>query len=241
MAKMIYGLKIFLFRDEFYLTDSELAGLRQFDVFVIRIYLKAWYTCQIPASAPRLDLQLLNDLNAYKTINSLVASVAIESLLNHLWYLSEPMVGLAFFDPEIPEDQLKKMALALEKEGSPNCPVRVNLSEQQVLQMQLHDFVTSNTKKLFAALNMNTVFLQQHPHTWKANTDYTQALRQVAALKVVNDPAERGVALMQTFNSSLSNQEEQKQFILQVVERHRKEFPNSKKATLTQKVTTRDM
>jgi len=41
--------------------------------------------------------------------------------------------------------------------------------------------------------------------------------RIVRSLKVVNDAAERGVAMIQAFNG-VTNQEEQKQFILQVVE-----------------------
>ena len=43
-------------------------------------------------------------------------------------------------------------------------------------------------------------------------------------LTCVNDCAERGVALMQTFNESITKNEEQKQFLLQVVEKHRKKF-----------------
>jgi len=44
--------------------------------------------------------------------------------------------------------------------------------------------------------------------------------------------AERGVALMQNFNKTLMKDEEQQQFILQVVERNQKLFPNSLKTTV---------
>ena len=233
MAKMIYGLKIFLFRDQFHVTAKELAGLRQFNVFIIQLYLKAWYTCQIPATAPRHDLQLIKDLGQYKRVNPAVAKVAMESILSHLWYLSEPMIGLGFFDAEVPPDQLREMVLALQKRGSVDCPVRLKLKEEEVAQKQLQDFVTSNTTKLFSALGINMDFLQQDPHTWRTNANYKAGKQRVASLKVVNDVAERGVALIQEFNSTLSNQEEQKQFVLQVVERHRKEYPNANKATVT--------
>jgi hypothetical protein len=43
-------------------------------------------------------------------------------------------------------------------------------------------------------------------------------------VKVVNDLAERAVALIQEFNSSLTRNEEQKQYLLQVVEDHRSKF-----------------
>ena len=50
-------------------------------------------------------------------------------------------------------------------------------------------------------------------------------------LRVVNDTAERGVALMQEFNAFLKN-EEQTQFAIQVIKEHHKCYPDSKKETL---------
>lgn len=44
MAKLIYSLKIYLFRSQFKLTSKELRGLRQFSQFVVTVYLKAWFT-----------------------------------------------------------------------------------------------------------------------------------------------------------------------------------------------------
>ena len=53
-------------------------------------------------------------------------------------------------------------------------------------------------------------------------------------LAVVNDHAERGDALVQEFNGSLTNDEEQLQFLLQVVVDHWKAFPDPRKRTLAQ-------
>ena len=50
------------------------------------------------------------------------------------------------------------------------------------------------------------------------------------SVKVVNDLAERGVALVQEFNASLTKNEEQKQYLLQVIEDHRRKFPQPTKA-----------
>lgn len=96
MAKIIYSLKIFLFRSQFKLTERELLGLHRFNVFVMKVYLKAWFTCQCPASAPRNDLSLLKNIEAYKTLDVSVATVAMKSFSNHLWYISETLIGLAF-------------------------------------------------------------------------------------------------------------------------------------------------
>lgn len=49
---------------------------------------------------------------------------------------------------------------------------------------------------------------------------------------MVNDVAERGVALIQQFNTTITHDEEQKQYLLQIVESHRKKFKNCNKSTL---------
>jgi hypothetical protein len=61
------------------------------------------------------------------------------------------------------------------------------------------------------AFNLPHDFLQLDPATWESNDDYVVACNKFARkLKVVNDAAECGVALIQTFNAILTNQEEQK-------------------------------
>ena len=58
------------------------------------------------------------------------------------------------------------------------------------------------------------------------------AERIVKSLKVVNDMAERGVKLIQDYNTILTKDEEQKQFLLQVIQEHRRMYPDSKKTTV---------
>ena len=79
--------------------------------------------------------------------------------------------------------------------------------------------------KLFTALELSIDFLHEHPSAWDALDSFREARVRVMSLKVVNDAAERGVALIQSFNAVLTNQKEQKQFLLLAVEKHRKNFP----------------
>lgn len=97
---------------------------------------------------------------------------------------------------------------------------------------KLSDFVTNQTIHLFEALNIETNFLWTDPSTWETNKEFLSGKKAVESLKVVNDIAERGVSLISSFNSVLTNQEEQKQFLLQVVEKHRQQYPNPNKKTL---------
>ena len=65
--------------------------------------------------------------------------------------------------------------------------------------------------------------------------DFEKELSIIRGLDVTNDAAERGaLALIQSFNSRITTSEEQKQFLLQIVEEHRRSLPNSNKSKLVQ-------
>jgi exonuclease VII small subunit len=55
---------------------------------------------------------------------------------------------------------------------------------------------------------------------------------RVESLAVVNNSAERGIALMSQLNKTLTKNEDEKQKIIQVVENNRKQIPNPKKKKL---------
>lgn len=231
MAKLIYSLKIYLFRSQFHLAPRELAGLRDFNIFVVQIYLKAWYRCQCPVLAPLNDLELLKQFAAYET-NQNVAKAAMKSFTNHLWYLSETLIGFAFFDSRVSDEVRVTMVKAMDRSSSDDPQRRIKIDEKHISGMQLYDFVTHNTKKLFEALQIPMDFLLLHPSTWEEDEGFLAGKRKLQQLKVVNDAAERGVALIQSFNAVLTNQEDQKQYLLQLVEKHRKDYPDSNKATI---------
>lgn len=93
MAKAIYSLKIFLFRDQLKMSKKEQKGIKDICVFTVRIYVKYWYEAQSAPFAPGNDLQLLKDLKLYEDINPLISKVAIKKIMGQLWYLSEELVG----------------------------------------------------------------------------------------------------------------------------------------------------
>ena len=88
--------------------------------------------------------------------------------------------------------------------------------------MQLYDFVTINSRKMFNLLSIPDSFLQADPKTWITNQDYLKSEETVCALRVTNDTAERGIALIQEYSGLLSKDEDQTQVILQLVAEHRK-------------------
>jgi hypothetical protein len=57
MAKAIYCIKIYLFRDQFTLTNLEEKTITDICLFLINIYVKAWFNAPKPTLAPDQDLQ----------------------------------------------------------------------------------------------------------------------------------------------------------------------------------------
>ena len=120
MAKIIYSMKIWMFKHQFKLTHSEEKGLRDICCFAVQIYVKSWFTATVPRSAPRLDLQLLKSLIKYKESDEIIATNALKKLSNHLWYLSEELIAFAFFDEDVPIETKNKMREALNNPSEPN-------------------------------------------------------------------------------------------------------------------------
>ena len=230
MARLIYSLKIFMFRDTgFSLSKQEAKGLTDFCVFGVGFYVKAWFQCSLSTAAPANDLRLLKLLT---TVDSPAVKGALKKLCGQLWYLSEELVALAFFDRNIDAVEKRAMVEGLSCEGEEDPPKRITVDQAMIPNKRLHDFVTKSTKKFFQILGLPDSFLDTDPDTWVTNPSYLQAEEVVRELRVVNDTAERGVALMQEYNGLLTKDEEQTQFALQVVQEHRKLYPDCRKSTI---------
>lgn len=234
MAKAIYCLKIFLFRDEFEMTDCEMNGVRDICIFVVKIYLKVWFKASVAIEAPMQTLTLLKNLHAYSNIDANVSKEALRKFCNHLWYLSPENVALAFFDPNITFDNKKRMVAALDNVNDNDTKKIIALPNNvcHYVNKDIEHFVSQKTLSFFERFNIPMDFLEKDPKDWSDDTSYNVGLNIARKLKVVNDSAERAVKLMEDYNRVLSQNEEEKQFILQIVSEYRKRYPNSKKSTL---------
>lgn len=236
MAKVIYALKIWMFRNQFKLTKKEEKGLLEICIFTVRLFITAWYQAPGATLAPRLDLQLLKDIDAYKSQNALISQVALKKFMGHLWYLSEELVALAFFDDKVSSDTKRKMVRALNNETHHLTVKRAIVDAAVIQKKNLEDFVSSNTLQFFKIIGISSKFLEKDVEMWIADEEYQAAKCTTQHMKVVNDIAERGVALMDEYNKLLTNDEEQKQFLLLVVQKYRQSFPDRKKSTLIEGV-----
>ena len=233
MAKAIYSLKIWMFRHQFQLTTKDETGIRDVCLFTVKIYIKYWFSASSAPMAPRNDLQLLHDLKDYEAHHHQIASIAMKKILGHLWYLSEELVALAFFDDNVSVATKENMVKAIRNTTSEDDPLkRIALDPSQVQSNGLEDFVTSNTLRFFQIMDLPCSFLDIGVDNWDTNEDYQSSKRTVVNLRVVNDLAERGVALMEEYNKLLTNDEQQKQFLLQLVRCYRQKYPDRNKETL---------
>lgn len=194
MAKIIYCLKIYFFRNQFTLSVTELSGLEKFNKFVTQIYLEAWFLSSNAISAPRNDLQMLKKLVNYENENKSVAATALKVFSRHLWYLSEHLVGLSFFDDQISVTTKIKMVSALNKKSSlKSVENRLIIDPKKIMDKDISDFITENTKFFFKSLKLDESFLELHPRSWKSDKSYLEGLKIVQELEVVNDSAEVGL------------------------------------------------
>jgi len=92
-------------------------------------------------------------------------------------------------------------------------------TRQLLILLQLH------RAKFSEGFNVNLDFLAKDPSEWENDDSFQSAHQVLSKVAAVNDFAERGVSLIQDYNHILTKDEEQRQFLLQVVEFHRQHFP----------------
>ena len=70
--------------------------------------------------------------------------------------------------------------------------------------------------RLLQLFKNDVIFPAKDQEAWKNNPAYLDALQRIKALVVGNDFADRGVATMQNYNLAFTEDEGQKQYLLQI-------------------------
>ena len=106
MAKIVYGLKIFLFRDALKLPGDEKNKFERFIIFICLYYVKHWITAPVASDAPLNDLTLFKDMLDYEQYDSDVSAAVIEKLRLHTWFLNQEFTPLNLFSSRV-DDEVK--------------------------------------------------------------------------------------------------------------------------------------
>jgi len=182
----------------------------------------------------------LKDVSKYKSVNEKVSKAAFKKFAGHLWYLGEEFVALAFFGRNVTCDEKRQMVEALQSEGNEDISKRVlNIEKDTIEEKNLHDFVTSNTTRFFNILGMDSHFLDADSETWHQYDGYLSAEETAKSIIVTNDTAERGMALIEEYNTLHTCDEEQKQYLLLAVSEHCRRYPDFKKSTLVERASSK--
>lgn len=107
--------------------------------------------------------------------------------------------------------------------------VNISIDYNIFIKKTIEEFIYPNSINFFKRFAIKTSFLNEDPQLWNTNEDYVHAINILQNLKVVNDSAERAVKLIEDYNSIITKNEEQKQFLLQIVADYRKNHSDSKK------------
>ena len=101
------------------MKQDDVDGLLEMCIFIILFYVKSSFDAPSAIKAPNQDLMLLQNLIESRKVNARVSQAASSKLLGHLWYISEDLAALSFFDDTVLSDVKLKMVHAItEREGA---------------------------------------------------------------------------------------------------------------------------
>ena len=111
--------------------------------------------------------------------------------------------------------------------------VRAKIDVKKIEDLKLENFVTPDSYQFFQILGFENVsFLQEDVQKWTTNKNYIKLQERISNLRVVNDIAERGVALVTEYNNLLTKNEKQQQALFLTVSKHRKMLLDMQKNTI---------
>lgn len=230
MAKATYSLKMSVFRKQLRNPIAVANGLMNIAIFVVKVYVRAWFTATQSVASPRNDLDFMQRLVDYEKVHKSIAQAAQHRFASHLWYLSEVNIGFSVFDEKLTDNERKEIVGGiLWREGSENPPKKRELDVRAVKGMKLGDLSTTKTMDFFDILGICTDFFKVPVSRWANRDDYNLGKKIATHLRVVNEHAERGVKLMQDYNRKITQKESSFQDLLVNVHTFRQSLPDKKK------------
>ena len=148
--------------------------------------------------------------------------------------MSQELLGLAFFDSRVSSSTKIRMVSAMqnEEDQDQDHSKRIIFYLDSFKDKNVEDFVTEKSMALFQMMELPYGLFAVDLDLWEDRDNYKQETETVESLKVVNDHAERRVALLQEYSGLITRDEAQLQYLLQVVEDHRRLYPHGRRQTL---------
>ena len=241
MASSLYLLKICLYQKQFVTDQQNITNATILAEYVALIHAPYFLRSPLAISAPRLDRDLWMDLRYYKECFGVnmrqteMIDAVQNSMMNHLWYLTEELVVFGLFDVDLPEEERRSMAIKLWsiprpehfEKGKPRFPEELMNEEPK-----LDSFLGQRSWLVFSKLNSDGHWLSTDVHNWQNDPDYKRVESCLKDLKVVNDLAERCVKDIQAYAKQARDSQYQEDIII-VATDHRSIFKDLRKQALT--------
>lgn len=236
MGTILYAQKMFMWADQLDYKSEEVELLRRFNLFLVLFYIPAWVDSSIGRDAAGNDLRFVQHMLSYKEYDEQVSTAASRKLLKHDWYIVEETAVYALFSPTESKETRENMAKALLqvertssfRRGPPSLNATIQINKDSTLS----DLIGPQSWYIFEVFECSGDWLRQPVDDWHFSDSFNKMNCYVSSVKVVNDAAERGVKLSTDYAAILTDNEQQRDSLLQAVEQHRKIFGDSRKSTL---------
>ncbi|EFX68051.1 hypothetical protein DAPPUDRAFT_114913 [Daphnia pulex] len=187
-----------LMSERFEMTEEEIRNVHKMANFIALFHTRPFIQSRLASLAPAVDLRYLSQMIWFKKKYETVGNVAIKSICNHLWYLTEELVVFSFFDESLPNalrESMVKQLLTFNRSkdfppGKPKFPL-INPDEIDYPN-QLNLFVGAKSWLLFNLLDIDGEMLDwmQVPVVyWGKMSGYRKLKEIVSAFEVVNNCA----------------------------------------------------
>ena len=208
MASCLYLLKIFLYKTQFETVAENISHVNVLAEYIALLHAPYFLKSPLAISAPRQDRDFWVDVRTYQEcfqegeMQYVMLAAVRESVMNHLWYLTEELVVFGLFDCNLADEERKEMAIKLLASprprqfppGKPRFPR--NLMSRRP---SLDSFVGKRSWSLFEKLHAVGNWLQLEVGDWSKTDEYKRMRSCLSDLKVVNDLAERCVKDIQEY------------------------------------------
>ena len=118
LSKVIFCIKISMFRKQFKLTSKEEKALLLIRSFASLLCLSSWFSCTFSEDAATNDLSLLRKFETFKSFDEKISPTAAAALKRHLWHLNEELIGLSFFPNHVSLETKQKMISKLNNKSN---------------------------------------------------------------------------------------------------------------------------
>lgn len=111
---------MFMFLSQFPLSTKDRQSLRDFCIFVVLLYTKAWTRCSFALEAPKQDLDFIKNVIKFEEVDDQISSAVLRKIRGHLWYLSDETIALSLFDDNVTVAEKNQLRQAILEQPPPD-------------------------------------------------------------------------------------------------------------------------